>query len=55
MAVIKIYGVRSAYDPEVKRWYKYRPDAQKAVDESNKKYPELEYRITPAYYDDGEN
>lgn len=53
MAVIKIYGVRTAYNIEVIHWYKYRPDAEKARNEGNTKYPDLEYRIVTAYYDDG--
>lgn len=54
MAVIKIYGVRSAYSL-CNKYYRLRPDAEREVEESNERHPNLEFRIETAYYDNGEN
>ena len=53
MAVIKIYGVRSAYSP-CNRYYRLRPMAEEEVKRLNSEYPKLEHRIELSYYDDGE-
>lgn len=53
MAVIKIYGVKSAYSP-CDRYYRLRPMAEEEVRRLNSKYPKLKHRIELSYYDDGE-
>ena len=53
--IIKIYGYRSVYSTGVIHWYRYRPDAEKACKEANDKFPDLEYRIVTAYYDNGDD
>ena len=48
MTTILIYGVHSAYEAKCYDWYTDKAKAQAVVDERNKEYPSLEYRIRTA-------
>ena len=52
MAVIKIYGVRSAYSEAV-QFYRLKTQAEEEAKKLNKEYPRLEYRVISVYYDEG--